>query len=141
MYIRDTDTMYGEAVKIVLRNSSGVYSMSYVPQFQYNEFCGAAAEFFQGGVEAKEHPFVCAVRMKRGRRVLFLPYGEYNFIVIECDRSHWLNCCFREPIVFNFVQEIVRMAAAAYNPGCGGGAGTTERISLNLCVLQFLYFA
>ena len=32
-------------------------------------------------------------------------------------------------------------ATAAFNPGGGGGADTTERISLNLCVLQFLYFA
>ena len=31
-------------------------------------------------------------------------------------------------------------AATTFNPG-GGGADTTERISLNLCVLQFLYFA
>ena len=32
-------------------------------------------------------------------------------------------------------------AAATFNPGGGGGADTTERISLNLCVLQLLYFA
>ena len=29
----------------------------------------------------------------------------------------------------------------AFNPGGGGGADTTQRISLNLCVLQFLSFA
>ena len=32
-------------------------------------------------------------------------------------------------------------AAAAFNPGGGGGADTNERISLNLCVLQFPLFA
>ena len=38
-------------------------------------------------------------------------------------------------------EAFIGAAAATFNPGGGGGADTNERISLNLCVLQLLYFA
>lgn len=39
----DTETQVGDAVKVILRDGNGVDRMTYIPQFQYEDFCSAAS--------------------------------------------------------------------------------------------------